>query len=624
MAATSLVARSVVSMPRRHGTLQARITLGVIALTSLVCLAGCGNKGVSNAQDMIRAGRKLVRTLSTVKDPATAKAAGAEIDQEYQEFADALKVVIAYELEHGETRGRKKDIEEIEQDMAELTIDLQSELQRLKGMEELPAEFFAPIRRRSYEAARLSSEYVIERGKGEWKQANQLIEVDKLYQALPPEKIVDIKFVGTNESEQAVLLKRLRQRLPKDTKIVGFDNKMGFFFFVVGPATVEQVVAAIGFEEPKERYDSAGEILYEVDVHFEMQRAQLRDREEAERLAEEKRRAPPPPITVLPQEQEAAYEDAVRRVGQNNLLRYEFVNSPEFGDSNEARQVHTLLGEIGREPREQFAFRQFGWVASVDDFAAACAFIESFAEIVERDEVRRRLKLRVDPARVPAADSPGVRKLAGTWMPEPTEPDYLEQLSKLMWDEERRQVNHDAVAALMTVGDVELVDKEVRGRVARNFRTIAMDEELADEKAIEGLAHYGGRFSVPILIEILERPGDKLDSTIMDTLSRLGDPRGAEALVAKLWTEEDRTWTRLRLRSMGAKAEDAVLAATESDDPRRLTYTVMLLNDIGTKKSFPTLRRLVRNKDKDIAGVAQMALDSIVEREKERKKAGRE
>ena len=64
-----------------------------------------------------------------------------------------------------------------------------------------------------------------------------------------------------------------------------------------------------------------------------------------------------------------------------------------------------------------------------------------------------------------------------------------------------------------------------------------------------------------------------------------------------------------------------LIKAAESDDTLVVQQVVQMLSQMGTKKSYPILRRLSRQKDEEISSAAKNALTTIIYREKT-KKAG--
>ena len=62
--------------------------------------------------------------------------------------------------------------------------------------------------------------------------------------------------------------------------------------------------------------------------------------------------------------------------------------------------------------------------------------------------------------------------------------------------------------------------------IARNFKDLAMEGKFADkEKGIKGLAIWGGKHSVPFLIDLLEEPNSFVKEHVFRALGELKDER---------------------------------------------------------------------------------------------------
>jgi hypothetical protein len=281
--------------------------------------------------------------------------------------------------------------------------------------------------------------------------------------------------------------------------------------------------------------------------------------------------------------------------------------------------------------------------AAVLNFDSFCDRL-TFAEILEKDTATRSLKLRARIDRLtgdavlkrlrsteglPAwekerlglvkKDAPSQNRPASSVadritldrkLPGPSDPEYHKQLCDLMVDETNWMLNDKAIDALLAVNPQDISDKAVRKQIAVNFRTLALKEGHPDgaQKAVRGLVLYGGKYSVPILIEVLEQEHFKAPQELFDGLAAFPSANGAEALAGRLGDFFNHAAAVTALRQMGPVAEDSLLKAAPSDNPDISLAAVRLLGDIGTQKSLALLSKATQSSNPD---VAQAAKDSI-------------
>jgi hypothetical protein len=414
---------------------------------------------------------------------------------------------------------------------------------------------------------------------------------------------------------------------------VEFVSPTGGQAFAVAPITMDELVKAMDFVEVAERNDAHGSVTFRLlgagaaeDFIKDFERALDEADAEAGAVAEvaepqeavesEPAQESEPVMSGPPVEFESSHREAIGRHGPGGVLRYEVVNFQEVEDAGLSSRVHEVMQALGQQPSDSKSVDRYGWIAPVENYATLCEYVATFAEIVDRDNAQQTLKLKIEPTKLPAADDEALLKAAGRWLPDAADPDYHKRLSELMWDAEKRKVNPEAVEALLAVTDVARMDKEVRKKVAQNFRAIAMEDTLAYGRAVDGLVHYGGKFSVPVLIELLDRPSGRIDREIFAALAKLKDRRGAVVLAERLANDSEREAALTALREMGPVAEGPLLEAAASDDTRVVGQVIAVLGQMGTKKSYPTLRKLTQEEDEEISTAAKNALAKIEYREK--------
>ena len=200
-------------------------------------------------------------------------------------------------------------------------------------------------------------------------------------------------------------------------------------------------------------------------------------------------------------------------------------------------------------------------------------------------------------------------------------PDYHAKLAKRLRDGSVFE-QREATEKLLRIDPASVVDKEVRAEIARSFRDLAMDSPHPDDGAVEGLALWGGKHSVPLLIRLMEKQSRmKVDDAIYDGLAEHPTPEGAEAVAARVGNFFDGEMAASCLKRMGAVAEDAVIEVAPSDNLDVNLFALDFLADFGTKKSYPLLQRARKSPNPQIKEAAAKALREIRLR-KEKDKTG--
>jgi HEAT repeat protein len=100
--------------------------------------------------------------------------------------------------------------------------------------------------------------------------------------------------------------------------------------------------------------------------------------------------------------------------------------------------------------------------------------------------------------------------------------------------------------------------------------------------------HYGGKYSVPVLVEILNRPSSPVKQQVITALARLQDVRGAEALVDQMGNGSERHTAFEALQEMGPVAEAPVIDAATSEDREQSLAAIELLGRIGRARVTPS------------------------------------
>jgi HEAT repeat protein len=119
--------------------------------------------------------------------------------------------------------------------------------------------------------------------------------------------------------------------------------------------------------------------------------------------------------------------------------------------------------------------------------------------------------------------------------------------------------------------------------------------------------------TVPALIRALKDADSTVQRKAMDTLAKLKDPRAAGALAACLKT--DRFHSAEVLKRFGPGAEDAVLPYLDDEDGWVRLEAAKVLQEIGTARSLPALRKAADGHDGLLPGAAQQAVAAIEARQ---------
>jgi hypothetical protein len=196
------------------------------------------------------------------------------------------------------------------------------------------------------------------------------------------------------------------------------------------------------------------------------------------------------------------------------------------------------------------------------------------------------------------------------------ESDYA-RLADLLHDGNPFQ-RREAIKELLQIEPGAVQDKETKKRIARGFREIAFGEtsKLEQGDGIRGLVIWGGKYANPLLVDLLDRETLAALPEVFDGLAMLKEPEGAAAVCRQLGNFFNHDAAVACLRKMGPAAEDSLIKAAPSNDPKVSLAAVNLLGEVGTNKSMDLLNRATKSKNLDIRDAARAAMKSIRERSK--------
>jgi hypothetical protein len=169
---------------------------------------------------------------------------------------------------------------------------------------------------------------------------------------------------------------------------------------------------------------------------------------------------------------------------------------------------------------------------------------------------------------------------------------------------------------LLKVRPSDVADPNTRKLIARGYRSLATEKSgFHKDEAVQGLVIWGGKYSVPILIEMLEN--DKFaNDAIFDGLAELKDPQGAEAVTRQLGNFFGHDKAVSALRRMGSAAEGALIKAAPSNNADVSLAAVQLLGEVGGPKSYDLLQRATNSHNPQVKYAARESLKRIRARQK--------
>ena len=128
-----------------------------------------------------------------------------------------------------------------------------------------------------------------------------------------------------------------------------------------------------------------------------------------------------------------------------------------------------------------------------------------------------------------------------------------------------------AVEILVRTAPSDVASPETKKKIARAFRKLAeFGDNSMKEEAVKGLVIWGGKFSGPILLRMLDDAGPFDESYIIKALGDIKYAKAATALTKRLGDWQSGRAAVGALRAMGEEAEDALLMVAPSENPENL------------------------------------------------------
>jgi hypothetical protein len=359
--------------------------------------------------------------------------------------------------------------------------------------------------------------------------------------------------------------------------------------------------------------------------------------------------APSQMETVIePQQFTRNARNLLDRVGYEQVVKVDFVNvrldlADKACESLRRIAPAATLYEIKSEGALNVV------LGPVSDFRGFASAID-FADVVLQNEPKRLLKIKIRPLKL-GARAETIEEEAELTRKEIQENDRKarleaeERMVRARAEAEKRQAEtirdevggdandpayFDRLAELVTTDEFFKRDKAVRvllrtspsqvtpeqrKKIARAFKQLVEDDQHSlREEAIKGLVIWGGKFSGPILLKMLE---DSKPFEVEHVIKALGDikyAKAAPALAAKLGDFFLGKHAAKALRQIGEEAEDALLVVAPTQDPDVCLAAVELLGDCGSVKSLPLLRKGATSRNWRVRDASKEAIRKILAR----------
>lgn len=641
-----------------------RSVVFVIALViGLISLSRRGQKVVDASSDLAGTASEVLAVLQSVRDAATAQTALPELKEKYpriyKTIGDLQESAKAADGAGGISRDALDTLKQQVHTFQSVGEQIQKEINRLRGIRGLPIEFWDMLR--------------TEQMKGSLEVVNATPsqfspEIGRHYKAVVdmisefgPQRVVQIMLNGVTETRAAELTSQLQSKLGPSAKasylMVAAQAQID-----VGPVDDFDRYARdidfgeIAYQDRAQRLlivQSSGENMPAATTDPQSVSATQLEAEPTERFGRHGGEVLPETLPGNSARERArasngashrSFDDLVVRFGKDRVVRVEITNSEDI-----VAQMDQTAAAISNAAPEVIACELEGdqaVVAPVNQFDDFCKHLD-FAEIVARDDAGKTVRIKVKPAKVAAGATKAANRMAERFsgrnremvqkmfehggppsvverlgFPSPSDPNYHKKLCNLMVDQTNWTLNRDAVDALLQINPHDIQDKDVRKQIARNFRDLAMKDGFNKDKgkAIQGLALYGGSFSVPILIELLENEKTTVPSELFDALASFPDARCAEAVSKKLGDFFSHDAAVEALRKMGPTAEDALMKAAPSNNANVSLAAVELLGEVGTQKSLTLLGKAAKSSNPEVREAAKEAMVAIHDRSR---KSGR-
>ena len=365
-------------------------TAGVSIL--LLQLAGCGavlhsmeNKGLREARAYTKVAKELLKELKSVRDASSARRGAESIGQLYTRLAEHHTNIVEYESKNGgKIYGNKVELERILAEMESVSDDVGNQVIRIRNVPDLPNELWAPIKKASYIILGNVYQQQLDLKKAsDPALARTYAGIRKLFIQEAADRIVEIQMPPLTNAEMTKTTQRLNERLPKGAQVFELGDRNSLVY-VIGPVSMNEVVAAVDFGEVVERNDELREIDFTVDLK------QL----DPDRWKPRPGQEPSPewsPATL------AKWQAAIEEHGGDRVAMFKVVNAEELRSQNlSPREWLPKFDRFGFQNTTMHFDRDTGWVAPVDNFRRFCLQFRP-GQIETRNEEAMLVHVRLEP-----------------------------------------------------------------------------------------------------------------------------------------------------------------------------------------------------------------------------------
>ena len=534
-----------------------------LALLLLVAPLGCGGSNTPIGK-MVAATEAMVEVLRPVKDPASATAVIPKIQPAFTDLAAAQAALLQMMCDPNKMLSLMSSSQSEMAEMGRAKEQMDAELERLDNLKGLPVEFWNVMR---VEASKALVAMLAGAPGGE-ELSGPLSQMQAMYDQHGPQRVLELKLEGIETGDKATALEKLRELAGPDAQVVEIEDPEDFDTALVTVAPVDdfdKFAKSIDLGEVTDQEKAKGEI-----------------------------------VVQLP---EAA---------------------PQAADTADADEAASADGS--EYAAERSAFDETGNRMPSDPYA------ESAAETAEQPTGLRGLFERAAQSRgnnmvgmvttIIAAERSAIEARAANG-PQRGDHDYHAAMAEILYDPQSPH-HQRAVTELLEVKPADVGDKKIRARIANGYRELAFAENSSHgPAAIDGLVHWGGKFSAPLLIQLLEKPTGGNDEAIFTGLGKAATAEAAAASVKRLESNSSAGGEAAfaALEAMGPVAEPTLIAALPFEQPDSNRAAIEVLGEIGTRKSLSILRRAAKSENEEVKEAALAALRSIQERLRKEKPA---
>jgi hypothetical protein len=582
-----------------------RALAAILLATFLISAVGCGT---SPLERTVNAMQGCVDAMKSVQDPTSAQAGIEPFKAAMAEMSAASDAFLKTMMDNpAGALGMVSEIAKLGPEIERLTNEMNAEEVRLHRTKGLPVEFWNVYR---VEGVRMEAG-LFSSGMGDSEDdavGSALGQMAAMYEQHGPAKVAEFELTNVSSGGKDAALQRIQELAGTSAQVVSIEDPEDYDLALVAVAPVEdfdKLVAAVDFgtvaDQDKARMGATIELTIE-DALVDDGEAVV---DESGAVAVEETIDPAAAdVTAGP------VDSGGQPLNPDGQIAAE-VAPPGYEDRG-VPPGYEGRGEVppGYEGRGEMQPADPGTPAGASPEGALAAARAGFGQLFNS------LTGGGAGGAIPATLPDG--------SPNPAAPDYHAQLAELLFD---AQVPHHelAVLALLEVKLSDVTDKKVRARIAQGYKHVALETNAHAVEGVRGLVLWGGKFSAPLLINMLEQQAAGAEEAIFAGLGEIATPEAAEAVVGRMGEATYGGGSEAAvacLRQMGVVAEAALLAELPFESPEANLAAINVLADVGTKKSVGLLRRASKSENEGVAEAALEAARKVQERERKTREPG--